>query len=103
MLPLSTIAFGESAARLCRPHRREAKVHGRNLALNYSLNGWRMASNLSRQGRFLAWDWLAAAVFEFIAQSDADNCVSTNPTAIRKTEQQSQVQSATAMMAFVGG
>jgi gluconokinase len=37
--------------------------------------------------RAASWlgDWLAAAVFEFIAQSDADNCVLTNPTAFRKT------------------
>ena len=38
------------------PPCQEEKVHGRNLALNYSLNGWRMGSNLSRQVRFSAWD-----------------------------------------------
>jgi hypothetical protein len=65
------IAFGESAVRLCRPRRQEEKVHGRNPALNYSRNGWRMGSNLSRQD-----------FFEFIAQGDADESLSTDPMAI---------------------
>jgi hypothetical protein len=36
----------ELVMRSCRPYRREEKVLGRNLGLNYLLNGWRMVANL---------------------------------------------------------
>jgi hypothetical protein len=42
--------FEELGALCCRRHRHrpEEKVLGRNLALTYSLNGWRMAAHLRR-------------------------------------------------------